>query len=63
MLLLVFRAVAQLIFELLLRPMIVEHVVHPTSTGWIRIATEHILVRGSHDRLRLLSRHRSIGPI
>ena len=63
MLLLIFRAVAQLIFELLLRPMVVEHMVHPASTGGVGIAAEDILIRGSHDRLRLLPRHLSTGRI
>ena len=63
MLLQVFRAVAQLTFELLLRPMVDEHAVHPASTGGVRIPAEHILVRGSHDRLRLLPRHRSTRSI
>src|SRR5580765_8404040 len=41
--------------------MVVEHTVHPASTAWIRLAQEHILVCGAHDRLRLFSRHRSSG--
>src|SRR3954470_18730518 len=57
----VFRAVAQLIFDLRLRPMVIEHAVHIADTARIRLAAEHILVCGSHDRLRLLPRHRSIG--
>jgi hypothetical protein len=63
MLLSVFRAVAQLVFDLLLRPMVGEYLVHKPGTGRIRLATEHILVRGSDDRLRLVPGHLSIGPI
>src|SRR4029077_12366449 len=42
--------------------MVVEHAVHPASTARIRLALEHTLVRGSHDRLRLFPRHRASGP-
>jgi hypothetical protein len=63
MLLPIFRAVAQLIFELLLRPVVVEHAVHPATTRRIRLAAEHVLVRGSHDGLRLVSCHLSIRSI
>ena len=57
----IFCAVAQFIFDLLLRPMIVQHGVHVASTGRIWLAAEHTLVRRSHDRLRLFSRHRAVG--
>src|SRR5262245_23253090 len=63
MLLPVFRTVAQLVFDLRLRPMIVEHGVHETSTGRIRIAAQHVVVRGPHDGLCLLPCHPAIGLI
>ena len=56
----VLRTVAQLIFDLLLRPMVVEHPVDEAGTGRIRLAAKHALVRGSHDRLRLVARHRPV---
>jgi hypothetical protein len=63
MLLPILRAVAQFIFDLLLRPMIAKHGVHVASTGRIWLAAKHTLVRRSHDRLRLLPRHLAIRPI
>src|SRR6476469_491589 len=68
MLLPVLGAVAQLIFDLLLRPMIVERVIQEASAAGIRLAAEHILIRGTDDRLRLVPRHGSIasafvGPV
>src|SRR5579862_2765681 len=62
MLLLVLRAIAQLIFDLLLRPTVVDHTIDIAGAGRIRLAAEHVLVCGSHDRLCLVARHRSIGP-
>src|ERR1700759_4938969 len=63
MLLPILRAVAQLIFELLLRPMIVDHVVDPAGAGRVGVAAEHVLIRGLHDRLGLLSCHLAGGGI
>src|SRR5258705_7337840 len=60
MLLPVFRAVPQLVFELLLRPPIVQHAIDPARARRIRLAPEHIQVRGSHDRLGLITRHRRV---
>ena len=56
----VFRAVAQLIFELLLRPMVVEHAVHPASTGRIRLAPSTLWYA---DRTIACACSRVIGPL
>ena len=56
----VFRAVAQLAFELLLRPMVVHHAIDPACAGRIRLASEHVQVRRSHDRPSLVTRHRPL---
>src|SRR5579864_8824543 len=60
----IFRSVAKLIFELLLRQPVGEHAIHPGGAGRIRLAAEHLQVSGSHDRLRLVTRvHRLVVSI
>src|ERR1035437_6215186 len=60
----IFRTVAKLIFELLLRQAVGEYAIHIAGAGRIRFAAEHVQVSGSHHRLRPVTRvHRPVVSI
>src|SRR4029453_7912935 len=56
----VFRAVAKRAFELLLRPVIGQQAINPAGAGRIWLAPQHAQVRGSHDRLALVTCNRPV---
>src|ERR1700723_1458479 len=51
----IFRTVAKLIFQLLLRQPVGDHAIYPAGAGRIRLAAEHLQVSGSHHRLHLVT--------